>query len=389
MNIRAFGRLLVSGFALPKGEFRESRFLPSQLQKGLNRSASRPRSPFSKRTKALIPIAGLAGLVLALVMNAGVTPLPANANNCQVGSSSSCPATSPQEIYNLYGTTADGTFWLRVNGVATQVFLKMNRTNSDNGGWILMMKGARGTANFGYDSTYFTSNSTTLNTLSLSDDVSADAKFGVYNNLTVSKILAVLRNDANGLISNQGDISSNAFGGHVWLNTLSTPTTAYSHLSSTVNLNTSGGTTYSSVPVLKYRDANSNLVFSYQTGAAMYGTTIGCSNGAGVRLGIIWNNEGDFSSCDTIVGIGLKGNNQNWSPGDRMLWDGVRTGGTGSAPNGYGKGDTAFQIWGKMAEPSQAAPAAPSVVNAGLNQVTVSWTLPPLDPQLTTSSNTN
>ena len=131
MNIRAFGRLLFSGFALPKGEFRESRFLPSQLQKRLNRSAPRPRSPLSKRTKALIPIAGLAGLVLALVMNAGVTPLPANANNCQVGSSSSCPATSPQEIYNLYGTTADGTFWLRVNGVATQVFLKMNRTNSE------------------------------------------------------------------------------------------------------------------------------------------------------------------------------------------------------------------------------------------------------------------
>ena len=35
MNIRAFGRLLTSGFALPKLTFRESNFLPEPKPKGL------------------------------------------------------------------------------------------------------------------------------------------------------------------------------------------------------------------------------------------------------------------------------------------------------------------------------------------------------------------
>ncbi len=218
MNIRAFGRLLFSGFALPKGEFRESRFLPSQLQKGLNRYAFRPRSPFSKRTKALIPIAGLAGLVLALVMNAGVTPLPANANNCQVGSSSFCPATSPQEIANLYGTTTNGLYWLNVGGTARQVFVVMDTATSwGSGHWILLMKGARGTSNFGYTSNLFTSNTTVLNEGSPARDFTSDAKYHAYNTISLSQMLAVIASPERGTISNQGDIENNSFGGHTWL----------------------------------------------------------------------------------------------------------------------------------------------------------------------------
>jgi hypothetical protein len=241
------------------------------------------------------------------------------------------------------------------------------------------MKGTRGTGNFGYDSTYFTSNSTTLNTSSLSDDVNTDAKFGVYNNLQVTKLLAVLRNDTNGLISNQGDISSNSFGGHVWLDALSSASTAQSVLANYTNRNSSGVSTYSNVPVSKYRESSSGgstLVFSYQTGNALYGNSVSCTSGPKARWGIIWNNEGDWSSCDTMVGIGLAVNSTPYSPGDRMLWDGVRTGGSGSAPNGYGKGETAFQIWGKMADPSLTAPGTPTVATSGSGQVTVSWTAP-------------
>ena len=72
---------------------------------------------------------------------------------CVIGSSSSCPATSPQEIYNLYGTTSDGTYWIKISGTATQVYLMMNRTGSDNGSWILLMKGTKTSTNFDYSST--------------------------------------------------------------------------------------------------------------------------------------------------------------------------------------------------------------------------------------------
>jgi uncharacterized repeat protein (TIGR02543 family) len=378
MNIRAFGRLLFSGFALPNGEFRESRFLPSQLQKGLNRSASRPRSPFSKRTKALIPIAGLAGLVLALVMNAGVTPLPANANNCQVGSSSSCPATSPQEIANLYGTTTNGVYWLRVNGIATRVYIVMNTSAAWGGGhWILLMQGQRGSTNFQYNSPYFTTNTNVLNESSLTNDFSSDAVYAAFNHVPLDRIQAVFAQPANGSISSTGDVPSNNFGGHTWQESAGNRT-AQARLGASQNLNNnSGNTTWTNVPHIKYRTGSGSsdpLVFSYQNGVGLYGFNL-VNNGtcANARWGIIWNNESDFTSCDVITGIGLS---SNTTVGDHVNWFGTGAFPSVSNVSGGGKGSTAFQIWGKMAAPSQTAPAAPSVVNAGLNQVTVSWTAP-------------
>ncbi|NBO56883.1 MAG: hypothetical protein EBU84_20325, partial [Actinobacteria bacterium] len=101
-------------------------------------------------------------MALALVVSIvpaviNFTASPASANviqaDCAIGTSSACPAYSPQEIFNLYGTTNNTTYWLSVGGVATQVYVLMSQTNSDGGGWILMMKGVKGTTNFGYNST--------------------------------------------------------------------------------------------------------------------------------------------------------------------------------------------------------------------------------------------
>ena len=56
MNIRAFGRLLLSGFALPKLAFRESNFLPE----------TKPKTLFEAlRSKRFV---GRMGVVLVLVM---------------------------------------------------------------------------------------------------------------------------------------------------------------------------------------------------------------------------------------------------------------------------------------------------------------------------------
>ncbi|MFM7307533.1 MAG: hypothetical protein ACKO2Q_06100, partial [Actinomycetota bacterium] len=68
------------------------------------------------------------------------------AANCQIGSSSSCPATSPQEIVNIYGAATNGQYWLNVAGTPRHVYVKMDTSAASAGGyWILLMKGNRGT----------------------------------------------------------------------------------------------------------------------------------------------------------------------------------------------------------------------------------------------------
>jgi hypothetical protein len=294
---------------------------------------------------------------------------------CVIGSSNLCPATSPQEIYNIYGTTTDGTYWIKVGGTATQVVLKMNRTGSDNGAWILLMKGVRGTTNFDYADDTFASNTFTLNTSSLVDDVSTDAKFSAYNNLTLTKMLAVLRDPAAGTVGAFGDIQNNAFGGHVWLETLPSASTAFTRLNTTLNLNSPSGDSYLNVPKTKYfTSASGTQVLSYQAGNGRYGFNGSpCTNtDFRYRWGIGWNQEPDWDSCDVVVGIGL-GNTSQISPGDQIRWSGVTT---GSGGGNVGRGNMGFQIWGKVAEPSLAAPTSVTATAASDTQVNLSWSAP-------------
>ena len=295
---------------------------------------------------------------------------------CIIGKSAVCPATSPQEIYNLYGTTTDGTFYIKVNGTATKVYSMMNRTGSDNGAWILLMKGARGTANFNYASDYFTLNNSTLNASSLANDVSTDAKFSVYNDLTLSKMLAVLKDPATGTVGAYGDIQNNAFGGHVWLETLTATTTAYSRLTTTaLDLNNpSGNPSWTSVPKAKYYTSSSGTqVFSYQVGYGRYGfNSDPCAGTANnYRWGISWNQEYDWNSCDVVVGIGLGGETQN-SPGDQVRWSGAAG---GSVTSNTGHGNMGFQIWGKVADPSLNGVQSLAATAAG-STATLTWTAP-------------
>lgn len=291
---------------------------------------------------------------------------------CIIGSNSLCPATSPQEIYNIYGTTTDGTYWIKVGGNATQVVLKMNRTGSDNGAWILLMKGIRGSTNFYHNSSAFTNNAYVLNDNSLADDVTTDAKFSVYNTLTLSKMLAVLKDPAAGTVGAFGDIQNNAFGGHVWLETLPSASTAFNRLDSTLDLNSPANSTYTSVPKSKYFTSSSGTqVFSYQAGFGRYGFNGSpCSNAAmKYRWGIAWNQESDWNSCDVVVGIGLG----SYVPGDQVVWTGVNT---GSVTSNTGHGNMGFQIWGKVAEPSLAAPTSVAATVASSSQVDLSWAAP-------------
>jgi hypothetical protein len=315
MELRAFGRLLSSGFALPATRFQEANFLAHGIPGNKSNSVKPsifsgftfPRNPrgrhIRKPATSWIQATALVGLVLALVLNLGVSEVPANASNCQIGSSSACPATSPQEIFNLYGTTTNGVYWLRVGGVAKEVFVVMDRsTASGSGSWILLMKGARGTGNFGYSSTNFSSNTTVLNESSPANNFTSDAKYAAYNSLPLAQMMAVISSPTNGSISNQGDIANNNFSGHTWVESAG-GSTAFSRLTTTTSLNNpSGAITFNSVPVQKYRQTSSTgstQVFSYQTGTGIYGKNVSCGTGYKARWGILWNNEtSNTASCD-------------------------------------------------------------------------------------------
>ena len=167
----------------------------------------------------------------------------------------------------------------------------MNRTGSDNGAWVLLMKGAKGTTNFAYNSAQFTSNTSTLATTSLSNDVTTDAKFSAYNSLSLVKMLAVFKDPTAGTIPASGDIASNAFGGHVWFESFSAAT-AYTKLTTTTNLNSPANDLYTSVPQTKWKTAaGGTRVLSNQDGYGRYGfNDAPCSNAAMTyRWGIGWN----------------------------------------------------------------------------------------------------
>lgn len=306
-------------------------------------------------------------------------------SGCIIGKSAVCPATSPQEIYNLYGTTTNGTYYIKVNGAARKVYVLMDPTNSDGGGWILMMKGAPGSTSFTYSSSYWTSSATTLNESSLSNDVSEDAKFSVFNDLSVQRLLAVFKaGSASGSyayvagtygIPTGGDIANNAFNGHVWVDTLTTITTAQSQL----NTNNIIYNTATAIPKTKYAQssaADAYQVFSRETPVGVYGFNItSCSNSQSpLRWGFQWNeNEaGNYASCDMWGGIGGMWTSAN----DSVVWSGGTCPTVCVAPGtGTGHNNLSFQIWGKVAAPSLNGVQSLAATAAG-STATLTWSAP-------------
>lgn len=309
-------------------------------------------------------------IILAQVVSGPLPTASANITQspCVIGSSSSCPAQSPQEIYNLYGTTTDGTYWLNVNGTATQTFLIMNRSYPNSGAWFLGMKGTKAGTSFSYSSTYWTDQTTTLNTSSLSNDVSTEAKFNAFNYLPVTQLTAVFRDrDSNAFnASGSGSWGTNLFAGHTWAETVASQT-MFSRFTTNQNLLDGTGTTPSNFEL--YRESNSNtakLVFPYMTGYYRYGfnNTVGKS----YRWGTAFNNEntlGNFNSADVGSGIGMDGNSAASVITFSDSYAFGPNGGTGLNNPGTSVVPSGFQIWGKMAAPSITAPATLTRTNLG------------------------
>jgi hypothetical protein len=322
---------------------------------------------FLKSKAALIVISVCATLFPALQMDSAVANNIVE-NACQIGSSSSCPAQSPQEIVNLYGTNTNGAYWINVNGTARETYLILNTGYPDSGGWFLGMKGTRSGTSFYYSSTQWTDQTTTLNTNSVSDDVSTEAKFHAFNNIPAIKLVAVFKDRASNAFnaSGSGDLGTNSFGGHTWMETV-TSTTMFSRFTTNSNIIDSSG--YSGRYTI-HRETNSSsgkLVFPYQTGWTRYG--FNNSLGYNYRWGVTSNNESSMGSNDSGSGIGLDANSASAivSYSDNLTVG--LNGGSGSFNPGTSNHPSGFQIWGKMANPSIAVPATLTRTNTGVGSI--------------------
>ena len=325
----------------------------------------RAGSQSSKRILAAVAV--FIGLFVSIPVQTAQAANDVQAS-CVIGSSSSCPAQSPQEIYNLYGTTNNGTYWLNVNGVATQTYLILDTSYPDGGMWFLGMKGTRGSTTFTYSSSYWTSQTTTTGTTSLSNDVSTDAKFDAFNYLPVTKLVAVFKDRASNAFnsSGSGDLGTNSFAGHTWMETV-TSTTMYSRFTTNTNITDAAG---NAVRYTVHRETNSStgkLVFPYQTGWTRYG--FNNSTGYNYRWGTTSNNESSMGSNDSGSGIGMDA----YSAAAIVSYsDGLTVGPDGSSGTtnpGTSSVSSGFQIWGKMAAPSMAAPSSLTKTTVGNGSV--------------------
>jgi len=308
-----------------------------------------------KSKASLLALAICAGLLPTLQMESAVANNTLN-DACQIGSSVSCPAQSPQEIVNLYGTTTNGAYWLNVNGTARETFLILNTGYPDSGGWFLGMKGTRTGNSFSYNSTQWTDQTTTFNSNSLSDDVSTEAKFHAFNSVPVTRIVAVFKDRASNAFNTNGsgDLGTNSFGGHTWSETV-TSQTMFTLFTSNNNLHDASGYSGRFTIHRETNAANGKLVFPYQTGWTRYG--FNNTTGYNYRWGTTSNNEGSMGSNDSASGIGLDNNSATSivSYSDNLTVG--PNGGSGVANPGTSNVPSGFQIWGRMANPSIATPA--------------------------------
>jgi hypothetical protein len=328
-----------------------------------------------RQNKFSILILGLLVLSSQLVL-VGVQPATAVddvSSTCAVGSSSSCPAQSPQEIINLYGTTTNGTYWLNVNGTATQTYLILDSNYPDSGAWFLGMKGTKTSTEFTYSTSYWTDASTTLAPSSLSDDVSTDAKFNAFNYLPITRIAAVFKDRSSQPFnaSGSGMYGTNSFAGHTWTEVISSQTMlSRFNTNSNITAGTGVWTRYSN-----YRETNSasgKLVFPYQTGYAQYGYAN--TNGQSYRWGVTFNNESSQGSNDSVSGIGLTNYSAagllGYSDSLSYTVDGTNT---GAQSGGSQVLQSGFQIWGKMAAGTLAAPTSLAQSQQSSTSTRVSW----------------
>ena len=227
------------------------------------------------------------------------------------GSTSARAAPSAMYIKYLTGTQTNGVYWINLPTVgATQVYCLMD-SKWAGGGWMMLMKGTRGT-NFNFNSTYWTTTNTLNPTTGLNRN-DGDAKFDSFNYYPCLDVLALwpdLTASTGGSISQTENWS--------WYIPKYYNKTSDGRATGITGFGTSG-----SRDVPGYSDPTTftgfnSTYWSQQAGAKRFvlGGGSHVSASSPVRFGFLWNNEADFLSIDVQGGIGMSYN--SYSAGDTI-----------------------------------------------------------------------
>jgi len=257
------------------------------------------------------------------------------------GVDSAFPQENAKIIKDLTNTNKDGVYYILVNGISTPIHCLMNDCY-DGGGWMILMKGTRGST-FQYSSNYWS----TKNTLNAGDLTrnDADAKYNTYNYSTVKDVLAIFPDiPSTSYINPYGQNGGSIFvsDGWTWMmnnwneTSRTTPFTGFNTTRLPHQNSTSSFQTYGINNPFRYNgfgDWCSRQTGSYQH--VFYST----SNNANVRWGFLFNNEtNELNTCDVFCGIGM-GGLANQSAGD------FNNGGTW-APVGINR-TSRFEMYGR------------------------------------------
>jgi hypothetical protein len=226
------------------------------------------------------------------------------------GSTSARAAPSAMYIKYLTGTQTNGVYWINLPTVgATQIYCLMD-SKWAGGGWMMLMKGTRGTT-FNFSANYWT----TTNLLNQTDLTrnDADAKYNSFNYYPCVDVLALwpdLTASTGGSISQTENWS--------WYVPNYYNVTSDGRATGITGFGTAGSrdTPVYSDP-LTYPGFNAGY-WSQQAGARRFviGGGSHVSASSPVRFGYLWNNEADFYSIDVQGGIGMSYN--SYSAGDTI-----------------------------------------------------------------------
>ena len=257
------------------------------------------------------------------------------------GVDSAFPQENAKIIKDLTNTNKDGVYYILVNGISTPIHCLMNDCY-DGGGWMILMKGTRGST-FQYSSNYWS----TKNTLNAGDLTrnDADAKYNTYNYSTVKDVLAIFPDiPSTSYINPYGQNGGSIFvsDGWTWMmnnwneTSRTTPFTGFNTTRLPHQNSTSSFQTYGINNPFRYNGFGDWC--SRQTGSYQH-VFYSVGNNANVRWGFLFNNEtNELNTCDVFCGIGM-GGLANQSAGD------FNNGGTW-APVGINR-TSRFEMYGR------------------------------------------
>ena len=216
------------------------------------------------------------------------------------GSSPEKAVYSARRLVEYHPDLDDGVYWINLPVVGpTQVYCILN-TDCAGGGWMLAMKGTRGTT-FNFDSTYWTTTNT-LNAYQTNRN-DGDAKFDTFNYFQSDDWLAIFPD-----VSVGGDVSG-GYGGWTWVenNAVGKKSVREFYASPTQITKLSNGVDYPATNPSPTGSSKFNYsIWSTQNGFQWYGINYTTFDLKSVRWGFAWNNEANQASNDVTGGIGLK-----------------------------------------------------------------------------------